>query len=340
MKIKELLKIMPFVALVTLSACGGGEKEKKATETAVELKKVRVQAAEIVSVSQSSTFTATVEANMTNNIAPAIPGRIRKILVDVGSYVRKGQPLITMDGTNLSQQQTQIATLKRDYERYQELYEVGGISKQQLDQLKSQLDVAQSALNNLSENTTLRSPISGLVTARNFDPGDMAGQMPILTVENINPVKVLVNISESFYTKVSVGMPAKVTIDVLKNEEYNGKVSLIHPTINAMSHTFAAEVSVANSNNRLRPGMFARVTMNFGEMESIMLPDAAVMKQTGSNDRYVFIIENGKTVKKMVEVGQHLDSSYQILSGINTGDNVVIAGASKLMENEQIKIVQ
>lgn len=97
-------------------------------------------------------------------------GRIRNIYVEVGSLVRKGQKLVVMDETNLSQQQTQLATLKRDYERYLELYKVGGISKQQIDQLESQIRVMETLVNNLIENTTLISPINGVVTARNYDP--------------------------------------------------------------------------------------------------------------------------------------------------------------------------
>ena len=135
--------------------------------------------------------------------------------------------------------------------------------KQQLDQLRTQLEVAETALKNLGENTTLVSPINGVVTARNYDPGDVAMQLPILTIENINPVKVVVNVSESYYSRVQLGMPVEVTVDALGSETFTGKVSLIHPTFDPVSHTFTVEISVANSDMRLRPGMYARVKMNF-----------------------------------------------------------------------------
>ena len=188
MKQRSLLRITPLLAVALLASCGGGDRTKNAESEASQKTKVRVEEVQLVPVDQISTFTATVEADQVNNIAPAMGGRIREIKVDVGAPVRHGQVLVTMDNANLSQQQIQFATLKRDYERYKELYEVGGISKQQLDQAKTQLDVLEYALNNLDENTTLTSPVNGVVTARNYDPGDMAGQLPILTIESINPV--------------------------------------------------------------------------------------------------------------------------------------------------------
>jgi RND family efflux transporter MFP subunit len=285
MKRYSLLKIVPLLAVALLASCGGAERTGSAESETLQKPKVRVEEAQLVPVDQISTFTAAVEADQVNNIAPAIGGRIREIRVDVGSQVRRGQALVIMDKVNLSQQQTQVATMKRDYERYRELYEVGGISKQQLDQAKTQLDVAEYALNNLEENTTLTSPVNGVVTARNYDPGDVAGQRAILTIESINPVKVKVNVSESYYSQVVKGMPVEVLVDALSGELFQGSVSLIYPTLDPVSHTFTVEISAPNDGQRLRPGMFARVRMNFGANERPLLSDRAVLKQVGSNDR-------------------------------------------------------
>lgn len=337
MKINNFLRIAPLAALL-LTSCGGGAKNEAQTET--EKKNVRIEEVRLVSVDQLSTFTASIEGNTVNNIAPAMGGRIRSIHVDVGSSVRRGQTLVTMDAANYSQQQTQLATLKRDYERYLELYNVGGMSKQQLDQAKAQLDVAQSALNNLGENTRLTSPISGLVTARNYDPGDVAAALPILTIENINPVKVVVNVSESFYSQVIRGMTAQVQADALNDETFEGKVSLIHPTINPASRTFPVEIEVNNGDLRLRPGMFARVTMNFGANDRPLVSDMAVLKQTGSNERYVFVEKDGKAIYTLVELGARVGDKYEILSGLNAGDRVIVQGNTGLIDGTEVTIIQ
>ncbi len=339
MKRNNVLKIMPLAALLFLASCGG-ETTKNETQTEAVKKTVKVEEVRLTPVDQLSSFAASVEANTVNNIAPAMGGRIRSIHVDVGSRVGRGQTVVTMDAANYTQQQTQLATLKRDYERYLELYNVGGISKQQLDQLKAQLDVAQTALNNLGENTRLISPISGVVTARNYDPGDMAAGQPILTIENINPVKVVINISESFYSQVVKGMPATVEVDALSGETFQGKVSLIHPTLNPVSHTFPVEVEVNNADQRLRPGMFSRVTMNFGTNDRPLVADMAVLKQTGSNDRYVFVEKDGKAVYTLVQLGTRIGDKFEIVSGLNTGDRVITQGNVGLIDGTEVQVVQ
>ncbi|SCD21154.1 RND family efflux transporter [Proteiniphilum saccharofermentans] len=339
MKRYSLLRITPLLAVALLASCGGGDRTGNAESEAIQKTKVRVEEVQLVPVDQISTFTATVEADQVNNIAPAMGGRIREIRVDVGSQVRRGQALVTMDKANLSQQQTQVATLKRDYERYKELYEVGGISKQQLDQAKTQLDVAEYALNNLDENTTLTSPVNGVVTARNYDPGDVAGQSPILTIESINPVKVKVNVSESYYSQVVKGMPVEVQVDALGGEVFQGSVSLIHPTLDPVSHTFTVEISVPNGDQRLRPGMFARVKMNFGTNERPLLSDRAVLKQVGSNDRYVFVEKDGKAIYTLVQLGVRINDKYEIVSGLNDGDKVIVQGNTGLIDGVEVEVI-
>ncbi|HBK32088.1 efflux RND transporter periplasmic adaptor subunit [Limibacterium fermenti] len=335
----NFFRFAPLTALLLLASCGGNASKDQGEETK-SAPRVRVEEVKLVPVEQRSTFTATVEAEAVNNIAPAIGGRIRRILVDVGSFVRRGQVLVHMDRTTLSQQETQLVTLKRDYERYKELYDVGGISKQQLDQAKTQLDVAESSFDNLNENTVLTSPINGVVTARNYDPGDVAAGLPVLTVQNINPVKVLINVSESYYNQVVKGMEVEVNIEALNNETFKGKVSLIHPTLDPVSHTFPVEVQVSNGDQRIRPGMFSRVTMNFGANDRPLVTDLAVLKQTGSNDRYVFVEKDGKAIYTLVQLGARLDDKYEIVSGLVAGDKVIVQGNTSLIDGTPVEVVE
>ncbi len=339
MKMQNLFKFIPLLSIALLLSCGGSGQTESTESEASQKTKVRVEEVKLVPVDQISTFTATVEADKVNNIAPAMGGRIREIYVEVGSQVRKGQVLVAMDASTYSQQETQVATLRRDFERYKELYEVGGISKQQLDQVKTQLDVAETAMNNLGENTKLVSPLNGVVTARNYDPGDVAMQLPILTIESMNPVKVTLNVSERFYSQVKIGMPVEVQADALGDEVFEGKISLIYPTIDPVSHTFTVEVSVPNTNQKLRPGMFSRVKMNFGTNDRPLLSDLAVLKQVGSNDRYVFVEENGKAKYTIVQLGARIDDKYEIISGLNAGDKVIIHGNTNLIDGSEVEVI-
>ncbi|MDD4728943.1 MAG: efflux RND transporter periplasmic adaptor subunit [Dysgonamonadaceae bacterium] len=336
MKSIKLSHLVLLLGATVLFSCGA----KTEDTTEVVKPKVKVETAIKTDVIQSSEYTATIQSDVVNKISPAMPARIRKIYVEVGDRVRKGQTLVTLDRTNLSQSQTQIANLERDLQRYRELYEVGGISKQQIEQLEVQLEVAKSTSSNLAENTTLTSPINGIVTQRNYDSGDMPAGMHILQIEDFNPVKLLINVSENLYTELNKGMEVQVGLDVYPDEEFTGKVWLIHPTINQASHTFPVEIKIPNSDSRIRPGMFARVNINLGSNEGIMVPDASVMKQTGSNDRHVFVIKDGKANKKVITIGQHLGNYYEVISGVEVGDEIVVAGASRLSDNQEVEIVQ
>ena len=146
-------------------------------------------------------------------ISSSVPNRIKKIYVEVGDKVYAGQKLVDLDQANLAQQKLQLDNLELEYNRVKELFAVGGASQQQVDQLRTQYETTKTAYENLNENTVLLSPVNGVVTARNFDNGDMASGA-ILTVMQIQPVKVLVNVSESDFAKVKVGMPVDVNVEV------------------------------------------------------------------------------------------------------------------------------
>lgn len=337
MKTKKIHYIFAILATSALLFSCSKKKEEVVVD---ELIKVTTTVAQTQSIPLSATFTANVEGETVNQITPAIPMRIKKIYVDVGANVSKGQKLVEMDNSNLDQQKLQLNNLEKDYLRYEELLKVGGISQQQMDQLKVQLDVTRTAINNLKENTILTSPINGTVTARNYDNGDVFAQRPILTVQQLNPVKILINVSESYFPKVKPGMPVDVKLDIYENEVFQGKVKLIHPTIDPGTHTFVCEITINNPKLLVRPGMFARVTLNFGTSNSILIPDLAVQKQSGSNDKYVFVINDNIAKYKKVELGQRLDDKCEILSGINEGDVIVTTGQTRLIDGTKVEIIQ
>ena len=339
MKMIKQLTVMMLASLILFPSCGGSKKTEDAQQEEKIL--VRIDTVRLQPVEQLYSFTATVLPEVVNNIASAIPGRVVEILTEVGKQVQKGQLLVKMDPTNLLQVQTQLASLEVDYKRVLELYNAGGASKQMVDQLKVQLDNVRTTYKNLSENANLASPITGIVTARNFDNGDLySGVMPILTVMQINPVKIRINVSETFFSQVKTGMNVEVQLDVYPGEKFPGKVSLIYPTIDPSTRTFGVEVSINNADMRVRPGMYAKATLNFGTRNNIVIPDVAVRKQAGSNDRYVFIVENGIANYHKVELGRRLSDSYEILSGLKVGDLVVTAGQTRLIEGTAVEIIK
>ena len=340
---KKSFQLAAVLVAAMLGACSGGE-EKNAEIAVTVIEKPTVKLASVSSrdVEQIAEYTATVEAEAKNNIAPTAPGRISKIFVEVGDNVRKGQKLVQMDAANLTQLKLQLDNQETEFKRVDELYKVGGASKAEWDAAKTNLDVRRSAYENLMENTQLVSPLNGVVTARNFDNGDLytSTQTPVLVVEQIAPVKLMVNVSEPNFPKVTKGMPVTVKLDVYEGEEFEGKVSLVYPTIDAATHTFPVEITLANANQRVRPGMFARVTMNFGTKNHVVVPDMAIVKRAGSGDRYVYVYSNGKVSYNKVELGRRLGTEYELISGVDDNSQVVVAGQTRLADGVEVEVIQ
>lgn len=333
-----LLSAILTAALLT--NCGGGSKPEQTADSTAQAPKVRLETVKVRPVAQTYEFTATVEANITNNIAPSMNVRIDKIFVEVGDAVSPGQKLAQMDQTNVIQQRVQLANYKTEFARVDELFKVGGASKSEWDAKKTALDVAQTAYNNLITNTTLTSPIRGLVTARNYDNGDMYATSgnPVVVVEQITPVKLLVNVSESLFKEVKKGMNVSLTLDVYGDEVFPGKVSLVYPTIDPTTRTFPVEITIPNGDKRARPGMFARVTMSFGTKDHVVAPDRAIIKQAGSGDRYIYVYKDGKVSYNKVELGRRMGEEYEVVTGVQNGDQVIVTGQNRLNNGMTVEI--
>ncbi len=351
MKAKFLL-----IALATLFFASCGNKDAENANKASD--KVQVKLAQVSSqdIAQTEVYTATVESDVKNNISPNAPMRIEKILVEVGDQVRKGQVVATLDASNVNQIKLQIenqkmvlANAQTDFNRIAELYKVGGVSKAdfdnaqvQLNGVKTQLDVLNTQYRQLSVNTQLVAPISGVVTARNYDNGDMYGGQPVLTIEQLNPVKLIAKVSESYYKDVHKGMDITIQLDAYGDETFNGKVTIVYPTVDQATHTFPVEVTISNPDQKVRPGMFARATFDFGTQSHVVIPDEALVKQIGAGDRYVYVYhkDKGTVSYNKVELGKHMHDKYEILSGVNSGDQVVIAGQARLANGKEVEVVK
>ncbi|MGN1215766.1 MAG: efflux RND transporter periplasmic adaptor subunit [Candidatus Cryptobacteroides sp.] len=339
----KIFRMIAFVpAALLMVACGGSKKSgSNETSAPAESRAILVDTATAVTapVPHSETYTSTVEAYAVNNIAPQTGGRIENIKVDVGSFVSKGQLLATMDASQLDQTYLKLVNDSTELVRLKSLYEEGGVSKSDYDAAEMAYKVSRRSYHNLRENAYLTSPISGVITARNYDKGDLYSGTPIFVVQQITPVKLLVSVSESDYTNVKVGNSVTITADALPGSVFTGRINKIYPTINPSSHTFITEVLVNNADRVLRPGMFARVTIEFGINNSIIVPEEAVGKIQGSGQKCVYVLGEDNTAKlTLVKVGRLYNGSYEILEGLNVGDVVATKGSSSLKDGSSVSI--
>lgn len=347
---KSNIKLV-VVALTTLALAGCvGNKTKSSVEgvltqqTAVLTK---VAPVENVEVAQTVDFTTTLLPYKKTFITPQMALRIDEIRVDVGDHVKEGELVATLDRNQYNQTSAQLKNAKQNLARMRSVYEAGGVSRSQIDELETSVSVMEENIANLERNIELRSPIDGVITGRYNEPGDLFtmggnadGGVGVLQVMQINRLKAIVALSEQYYPQIYKGMKVKVMAEVYPDREFEGVVNIVYPAINATTHTFNVEVLVPNAKEVLRPGMFARTEFNMGSRKSLVVPDVAVQKQMGVNDRYVYVIKDGVAERRIVTLGRQVGQQVEILSGVAEGEEVAITALSKIKNGTSVEVVK
>jgi membrane fusion protein, multidrug efflux system len=350
MKNLSMLFILLLAVPVVLS-CSKKVTTDENTAAAADttIYRVKTMTLEKQKISQNIDYTASLLPYEEIYYAPASPGRIEEINVEVGTHVRKGDIIARMEKTQLLQANEQYLNARSNFQRMDTLYKLNSISEQQYESAKTQYEVAKSNVDFLTRNTTLVSPINGIVTGKYFESGELysgapntsAGKAAVVTLMQINPLKINVNLSEKYYPITRKGMKATITVDIFPNRVFQGEVFRVFPTISADTRTFQVEIVIGNNDEVLRPGMFARVALNLGEIDALILPAFAILKQEGTNDRYVFLSEDSTARKVKVDIGKRFDDKVEVVSGeIKAGDQVIIAGQEKLMDKSRITVVE
>jgi RND family efflux transporter MFP subunit len=336
---KNLILALGTVALaLAVSGCVG---RKKAATTEAPKVAVKVAEAKGEVIPQDVEFTANIEPWQKNYIIPALQGaRIRRIYVEVGDRVHKGQLVAEMDPTQYNQVKVQYETAKADYERIEKVHEAGGVSDQQLQQAETQYLVYKENYDNVAKNVKLVSPIDGVVTQKLEEEGNLFTSNPILEIMQMDKLKVKVNVSEQYFRFVKVGTEVRLEVDIFPDETFKGSVSLIYPAIDPATRTFTVEVAIPNRSNKLRPGMFARCIINMGDKQAVMVPDVAVQKQVGTNEKYVYVIADGVAHRRTVTTGRLIAGRYDILSGVEAEEELAVTSFAKLSDGAEVEIAQ
>ena len=350
-KLKLILGFIAFAILI--SSCQPPEKaetENSKTEQADSQRifPVRSHKVEYSTFEKYEEYTASINAWQEVHLGPNQPNQIEKILVEVGDRVSKGDVLVKLDAAAYLQTKIQFEDMKRDFMRMDTLLNYGSTSQQAYDKTKMGYDLAKTALQTMKENVNVIAPFSGVITGKYFNEGEIYSSMSpnmvtgvpsIVSLMQITDLKVKINVSEKLWTSLKKGMNAVLTTEIYPGEYFAGKVYLIYPTIDPMTKTFMVEIKIPNKDERLRPGMFAKVALNLGEIKSIIIPSSAILKQQGTNQRYVYLEQNGKAKKTVVELGNRFNENIEIVSGLNVGDMLIVSGQSGLMTGTPVKIV-
>jgi membrane fusion protein, multidrug efflux system len=349
---KLLNSILAAITItIGLSGCSTGTDNSKAEQAspsaATKTEKVKIITLASQVIGKTIEYTSTLKPFEEVNMVPTAPGRIDNIFVEIGNRVKKGDVLVQMDQTQLIQAQIQLKNLKLDYDRFDTLQKVGSITRQQFDQISTQYEVALSNIAFLKENTRLIAPFDGIISGKYYEDGEMysgtpmaSGKAAILTLVQINPLKAMVNVPETYYPLIREGMKTRVVCDIYSEQPYMGEIIRVHPTIDVNTHSFTVEIQVPNQHEKLKPGMFVRVDLKLGEVKALVVPALAVLKLQGSNERFVFLEEGGIAKRVSVTLGQRFDDMVEVISPeLTEGSHLIIAGQARLVDKIPVEIV-
>jgi len=339
--VKDLTLLLLAGALV---ACGGKSAEKQATTTKKESEKVKVQTLSNERIAKNLELSATLEGYETMNISPSITGHIEHIYVEVGSRVQKGSMLVRMDQTQLNTTRINLNSTKVELDRVTSLKASGSISEQVYDQTKAGYDQLVETERFQNENTFVRAQFSGIISAKNYEDGEMYTGAPILTLTQISRLKAIINIPETYFPLVKQGMKVDVRSDIYPDKTFPATIEIVYPTIDPASHTFQAKLNIPNGSEKIRPGMYVKTTLALGQIDAIVVPYQSVLKLTGSNERYVFTNHDGTAHRVAVTLGQRFDDRIEIIpvipGDLKEGDQLVVTGQARLVDGSKLEIVE
>ncbi|MCX8104630.1 MAG: efflux RND transporter periplasmic adaptor subunit [Ignavibacterium album] len=341
-RIKSLLLIL--LSVVILTSCGKKETNNQNNEE--KIIPVEVTLVKKSMIDREIELVGNLLAWKEANLAAQTTARVQKIYVDAGSRVKEGDLLFEMDDTQLAQAKIQYQVAKDNYERLKPLYETGSISQSQFDQVKAAYETSEKTYQLLLSNTQFRAPFSGVVTAKRLNEGEVfllapggVGAPTIVSLMQINPLKLLLNVSENNLKDVKLNQTVEIKSDIFPNELFKGTISRINAAINPASRTFEVEVKIPNANEKLKPGMYVRAKILTGKTEGIIVNRSAALKQLGSTAYYGFVVNNNNVAKRVeLTIGKEFDSMVEITSGLNEGDYLVTKGQGLLKDGSKVEI--
>jgi RND family efflux transporter MFP subunit len=287
------------------------------------------------------TLSSNLQGYQTVNVAPSLTGKIEHIYVEVGDRVRKNDSLVRMDQQQFRTARLTCNNLQTEMTRMDGLIQSGSVSRQSYDQMKLSLDQAKENLHFLTTNTFVRAPFSGVISAKNYEDGELYSGQPIVVLTQVDKLKTLVAIPESYIPQVKSGMKLTLSSSVYPDKTFHAYIETVYPTIDASSHTFQVKVVVPNTEGLLRPGMYVTASLGLGKENVITAPYSTVLKLIGANNRYVFINDNGRAKRVEVEMGDRFGDEAEISAPeIVDGVQMVTKGESRLIDGVKIRVAE
>ena len=350
--------IIVFSVLLFLSSCDSkqnevqNEPEGPAVETAV---------AQMTPVPKSYQFTGSVQGEQRINLSTKIMGRITELPYDLGDEVSKGEVLLRIKNdniiaqrdqveANLAQAKTTLKNTRTNYERIKALYADSSATQKELDDITTHFEVAKAQvkalksklaeIKDMMDYSVIESPIDGYIVQKNVSQGDLASPgRPLLVLEEVNNLKILVSVPSSQIGLFSKGDSLNISIDAAK-ANFRGIVKSVNPSGDAMSRQFEVKVAIPKdvaSQQEVKPGMFARLSLDKGDESVISVPETALVEHGQLTGIYT-LGANEQVLLRWVRTGRKIGSNVVILSGLSKGDRYIASYDGRLHEGQKVTI--
>jgi RND family efflux transporter MFP subunit len=326
------------LAALALMSCGTGNETSTQEERVEQVRTTFLQTREI---EREITISTNLQGYLTQNVAPSLTGKIEHIYCEVGDKKVQGQDLVRMDQTQYKTTKIALGNLEIEKNRVEQLLKSGSATQQQYDQLTAQYNQTKEQLEFLEANTYVKAPFAGVISAKNYEDGELYSGQPILVLTQIDKLKALIAVPETYFPRIKEGMKLTLKTDIYPEQVFPASVEVVYPTIDPSSHTFQVKIVIPNGKRMLRPGMYVSTTLGLGKTNAIVVPYQSVEKLVGANNRYVFVNDNGVAKRVDVELGQRFDQDIEIISPeIVPGVEMVTTGQHKLIDGTKINVVK
>lgn len=317
----------------------------------LNIRTIEVETGQVKQIEGSEVFTysGTIEESESIPLSFSIVGSVAKVLVSEGDFIKKGQLLaVVNDETYKNAYEMSLALQKQAEDAYNRLlpmYKNGNLPEIKLVEVETGLQQAKSATLIAKKNLddcNLYSPVDGVIGKRSIEPGMSAlPNLASITIVKIGKVFARVPISESEISSIKNGDTAKIKIGALNYAEYKGVVEEIGVMADPIAHTYKIKIGLANKNLQIKPGMICNVTLyknKTNEATSLFVPSRAVLVDEAGKT-FVYAVNQNKATRKYVKTGKLLKNGVEIIEGLNDGEQIVVVGQQKLVDNSSIQIV-
>ncbi|AFK03869.1 efflux transporter, RND family, MFP subunit [Emticicia oligotrophica DSM 17448] len=332
--------------ILMLAGCNQTQtsKKEKVEQAAIP---VSIEEVKTTSVKNDISVSGNIEGNTTVRLGFLVAGKVNFIGAKEGQTVKKGQILASLDPTsyNIAKQlsEVQVNAVTDEFNRLKLLHDKGSVTESDFSKVNFTLQQAklQQQLQAKNEgDTKLYSPISGVLLKKLTEVGEIVGTgIPCFVISDISKVKVLAYIPEGELQYIKIGQKAAITISAL-DRTFTGKVVEVGSAADVTSRAFTIKIEVDNPNQVIRPGMIAEAKIGVNNAQQATLLPAECINHDINNLTYVFVVEkaSNKAFKREVSLGKMIENKIEILTGLNAGEWVVVAGQNKISDGSAVTI--